>query len=115
MMIDFACKRINMADIIRCSFSLTKTEYKIFALFISSKKHVTVQHIANKLHLDRTTVQKSLKRMMTKNLIIRRQKNLNKGGYVYLYSLKDKHKIKKDLSDIVYGWSKNVLMEIKRF
>lgn len=107
-MIDFACKTIRLEELIRCSFNLNKTEYKIFSFLIRSKtKDHSISEIAKNLNLDRTSVQKGIQKLFEKKLIFRRQINLKKGGFFYRYAMKDKETIKKEIISLLDSWTNN--------
>ena len=48
MIASFACKNIDFADIIKCSFNLNKTEYTLFLFLISSKELKSIKLKAKK-------------------------------------------------------------------
>ena len=107
--------KIELKNLIKCSFELNKTDYDVFVFLISKEKSMTATKIARQIGLDRTTVQKSVKRLAEKDLVLRTQKNLEKGGYIFVYSIKDKKVIKERMSDIVRKWHDNVQKEISRW
>ena len=76
---------------------------------------MVASEIAGLIGLDRTTVQKSIKRLTEKELVLRTQKNLAKGGYIFTYSIKNKQVIKERMSEIVKKWHDNVQTEINRW
>ena len=104
-MVSFACKEVKLEEIIKCSFDFNKTEYKVFTFLLRLDKSITVIGISNRIKLDRSTVQKAIRKLVNRDLILRKQRNLPKGSYVYLYKLKDKIKIKKNLKEIIRNWS----------
>ena len=90
-MIDFACKKFDLEEVIRCSLNLTKTEFKILEyLMKNSDKKFTTQEISKIFKIGLSTSQKAINEINKKNLIKRSQKNLGKGGYVFIYSIKEK-------------------------
>ena len=97
-MISFACVKIELKSLIKCSFELNKTDYDIFTFLMSKENNLTASEIAAEIHLDMTTVQKSIKRLTEKELVLRIQKNLAKGGYVFTYSIKNKKRRSRNLS-----------------
>ncbi len=107
MITTFACKRISLEQIIRCSFELNKTEYKIFSLLLKNKD-MSVKEISRKLGLTRTSVQKAIKTLLNKSLVRRFQRNLSGGGYQYIYNLNDKQKIKLQIKKILDSWCNSV-------
>jgi predicted transcriptional regulator len=114
-MISFACQDIEFKDLLRCSFQLSKTEYNIFMFLLFKDKYYTTSVLASIMKLDRTTVQKSIKALADKNLVVRSQENLSKGGYTFHYRINNKNEIKQRMQDIVGKWHKEVLKEIKKW
>ena len=114
-MISFACKTIELKDLITCSFDLNKTDYKLFMSLLSNKGFVTTNEIAKKVKLERSSVQKSIKRLVDKELVLRQQKNLSGGGYLFVYKIKDKPLIKKQILDTISKWNANVKSRIEKW
>lgn len=106
---------IELKNLIKCSFELNKTDYDIFIFLMKKEKPLTTNEISIQMSLDRTTVQKSVKRLAEKELVLRAQKNLEKGGYIFTYSIKDKKIIKERMSEIVKKWHDNVQKEINKW
>ena len=113
-MIDFACKRFDLNEVIRCSLSLTKTEFKILKWLMERKRDQSSYKISKSLRIGLSTSQKAIKNIYQKGLITRRQKNLEKGGYIFVYSVKDKDFLKKRVLEIIHNWVDKVEKEIKR-
>lgn len=114
-MIDFACRQFNLNDIIKCGLSLTRKEIDIFHFFILHKgeEHST-NELARSMKLNLTTIQKAVKKLYEKKIILRHQKNLENGGYIYTYECNSKKEIQKVLKDIIKNWSCNVEKAIDR-
>ena len=100
---EFACKKIDVQDIIACSLGLKKSEYKIFEELLQSD-NVTLKELSKKLSLDRTTLQKVLKRFVDNELVERFQENLDNGGYIFIYQIKDKVILKKRIHTAIDKW-----------
>jgi len=111
-MITFACKEIKESEIIRCSFSLNKTEYNVLMFMLENKQFLTTSQIAKNMKLERTTIQKAVKNLSDKNLVKKIQRNLPQGSYIFLYQVKNKNEIKSRMKAIIYEWYKNVEKKI---
>lgn len=114
-MVDFACKQFEFSELLKCSFGLNKTDYNLMMFLSKNKEYFTIKEIAEKTSLDRTTIQKSIKRLNAKNIVLKHQDNLDKGGYIYSYIIKDKKFIKNMMSKIIQNWVSKVEDEIKRW
>jgi predicted transcriptional regulator len=109
----FACKQIDFADLVRCSFNLNKTEYSLFMHLIEQNEAYCAATIGEEMGKDRTTIQKAVKKLVEKGLVLKRQMNLETGGYTYVYKIKDKETIRETILSIVNSWHKNVVGTIK--
>lgn len=114
-MIDFACKKFELKDVIKCSLGLTKSEFKIINFLMENRKKFNSSELAEELDLDLSTVQRSLKKLAEKRVIIRSQINLASGGYIYLYNINDKMIIRKIIKDIIHSWVDKFHMELERW
>jgi len=113
---DFACKQFNLNDVIKCGLGLTKIELMILSYFLKEvNKECTSTFLAQKLKLNLTTIQKAVKKLSEKNIIIRYQKNLDKGGYVYTYKCNSKAGIRKIIKEIIKNWSDKVEKRMDRW
>ncbi len=107
-MVTFSCKRITEEELIRCSFTLNKTEYNVLIFLLKSDKAHKVSQISKAMKLKRTTIQKAIKNLVEKGLVNRTQKNLFRGGYVFLYKPNNKEEIKNKMKEITYKWYKRI-------
>jgi len=62
------------------------TDKEILALIKSKQK--TSKEMAEVLGVDITSVQRRMKKLYEKGLVIRQQKNKEAGGYTYFYKVK---------------------------
>lgn len=112
---DFACKQIKFQELIKCSFGMNKTDYNLLIFLLKNKEYLTVMEISKLTKLDRTTIQKSMKRLHEKDLVVKHQDNLDKGGYIYSYIIKDKKYIKNMMHKIIDTWVNSVTHEISKW
>lgn len=114
-MIDFACKRFSIDEIIKCGLGLTKAEYSIFRHLMTKDSWCTSESIAEKLSFNLSTVQRALKKIHEKDILDRMQKNLENGGYVYTYKIKPKPYVRSVIMRIVNSWAKKVGESLKEW
>ena len=110
--INFACKRVPIEQIIKCSFALSKTDYLVFKILLNSENELNIQKLQEKIGKDRTTIQRSIKNLLTQDLIFRRQINLDTGGFMYCYEMKKKDSIKQKILDHFDNYKIKVMEEI---
>ena len=100
-MITFSCKKISKEDLIKCAFTLNKTEYHLLIFLLKKDKRYTATQISELMELDRTTIQKAITQLVNKELVKRKQKNISGGGYTFLYLIEDKKEIKNKLKEVI--------------
>jgi predicted transcriptional regulator len=114
-MIDFACKRFGLDEVIKCSLSLTRSEFNIVNYLLKKDRRIGSLEIARDLRLDVSTVQRALKNLSERKIVIRSQTNLSKGGYVYTYQINDKKVLRNMIKKIVHGWVERVDESLDRW
>ena len=114
-MINFACKDIDFSEVVRCSFNLNKTEYKLFIEMVKHDEKRSIVDIARLTKFERSTVQKAIKKLVQQRLVSRTQVNLSKGGYVFLYKTKDKARIKERIENCISSWSERAVGEVRKW
>ncbi len=107
MAVSFACKKVEIKDLIKCSFGFSKTEFKVFDFLLGKDAQTfTVVDLSDKVGLDRTSIQRALKKLVEKKLVERRAKNLENGGFLYIYKILHKEDIKDKIKDNLKTWHK---------
>jgi predicted transcriptional regulator len=114
-MINFACKRFDLKEVIRCSFNTTKKELEIMLYLIENfNKEFTAKEISEYFKIGLSTSQKAIKNLNKKELVQRRQKNIDKGGYVFVYYIKEKSFLKQKILETMNRLTKEIENEIRR-
>ncbi len=113
--VQFACKTIPVEQILKCSFGLNKTEVVVLKRIFNETEEIEMPELIKKIKKDRTTIQRALKNLTTKNLLIRRQINLERGGYVYTYKVRDKNEVKNEITEIFNAFAEKVKFELENW
>lgn len=74
----------HLKCILKCAFDVTCFEMEIYTTLLK-KNPMTVEDLSEILKKDKSTVYKSLQRLLEKGLIERDYRILRSGGYRYLY------------------------------
>jgi len=115
MMIDFACKRFDKNQVIKCGLGLTKADFEIMQLLVSTNDEMTTEDIADRLKVNLSTAQRAVKKLHEKNIVKRMQKNLDGGGYFFVYVSYSRDVIRKQIISIVRKWADKVEEEINKW
>ena len=105
-------KSICCDDVIQCIFNLNDLDIKTFHL-IKKNKELSTNEISKKLKKERSTIQRSLQRLLCSGLCEKKSNNLKHGGYYYSYSIKNQENIKKNLEKCIDNWYKKMKDTIK--
>ena len=79
---------------------------------IEHKKYLSTDNLAQALKMNLSTVQRAVKKLYDKKMILRSQENLKGGGYVFRYKMKKKDAAREVVMQIVEKWSKKVESEL---
>lgn len=115
-MIDFACKEFKIEDIIKCGLNLTKADLDVLRFFLQSEQEwLNTEHIAEGLGLNLSTVQRGVKKLYEREILIRSQNNMDGGGYFFVYTVRNKKEISKLIMQLINNWTNMVDAELQKW
>lgn len=115
-MIDFACKEFKIEDIIKCGLNLTKADLDVLRFFLQSEQEwLNTEHIAKGLGLNLSTVQRGVKKLYERDILIRSQNNMDGGGYFFVYTVRNKKEIRKLIMQLISNWTIMVDAELQKW
>lgn len=96
---------VDLKYIFRCILKLTATDTLIFRVLIENNGNpLTVSEIATIIKKSRSTVEKSLLKLIHLGLVSRRIVLARRGGYTYVYTAASIDHIKERLRDLTQGY-----------
>ena len=96
---------MKKSEILKCALNLTKAELKIFMFFFENKgSEYLTEEVSKELGLNLSTVQRAVKKLYELLVLNRRQKNLDTGGYIYIYSIVSKIKCNNIVKEKLVNW-----------
>lgn len=115
-MINFACTGFEIDEVVKCSLGLSKAEYKLFSFFIKHhEEDFSTEELSSRLKLEKSTIQRGVKKLHEKSLLFRSQLNQSVGGYLFKYRIKNKAEIKKNVYEILDKWNDKFKEELKKW
>ena len=114
-MISFTCKGFDIQEVVKCTFDLSKSEFNLLNFLMSKNRDFTTKELSEELKLDKSTIQRSIKKLHEKKLVFRGQTNQSVGGYLFYYRIRDKDEIRKMIHKTVQGWFKVFKDELDRW
>jgi predicted transcriptional regulator len=86
-------KGASCTDLLSCLYGLKPTELQVF-YELASRGTISVDDVASKVGRDRTTVHRSLSKLVSAGLAYRQATGLKDGGYRYVYSAVETSKVR---------------------
>jgi predicted transcriptional regulator len=116
MAIDFACKKIELDEVVKCSLNLGNAEFRLISFLIKhSNGNFSTQELSERLGLDKSTIQRGVKKLHEKDLLFRSQLNQSVGGYLFLYRIKSKLEVKRKIEGIIKIWNERLTSSLKNW
>lgn len=99
-------------DIIKRILDLRDTDIAVYRELLKIKK-ARVKDISKIIGRDRTTIQRSLNRLVNAGLCCKEKKIMKNGGYFYVYHLKESEEIKSILESCLDNWYYKIKERLK--
>jgi len=109
-------KNINCSNVLECAFDLNKADIEVYRKLKELGKS-KVEDLAQKLNRDRSTVYRSLQKLVSCEICIKETRTIEKGGHYHIYSCTDIKQIKEKMKACIDEWYKhmeNVLIHFER-
>jgi predicted transcriptional regulator len=104
----------SFQHILSCVFGVQDHESRTYLVLLDNPGS-TVAELAEELDRDRSNVNRSLTTLLSKNLVERRRRLLDPGGYVYEYTAVSLPEAKELLHEALDEWVENVHTAIDSF
>ena len=100
-------KKICCEDVIKSIYNLNELDIKTYKK-LSKKKEIRANELAKKLEKERSTIYRSLQRLIDSGLCNKNTKTIKRGGYYHTYNAVSKKEIKKNLEQCIEKWYKKI-------
>lgn len=101
---EFKCDE-HLKCTLKCAFDITCFDMEVYTTLLK-KNPVAVEDLAEMLGKDKSTVYKSLQKLLEKGLVERDYRILRSGGYRYLYKPIPFEEFKLKMMKAIEGWAK---------
>lgn len=103
---EFKCDE-HLKCTLKCAFDITCFDMEVYIALLK-KSPITVEDLAELLGKDKSTVYKSLQKLLEKGLVERDYRILRSGGYKYLYKPIPFEEFKLKMMKAIEGWAKSL-------
>jgi predicted transcriptional regulator len=104
----------SCTDLLRCMYNLSDLDLEVLRLLLdegASKAEV----LADRLDRDRSTVYRSLQKMVSCQVVTKETRSLERGGYYHVYASVPRDLLKERLSHCIQEWHERVTSLLARF
>jgi len=101
-------------DLVQCAFSLAEFEVEVYYR-LSQSGPLRADELAAKMSKDRSTVYRSLQKLMTCGMVYRETKSIERGGYFHIYTAIGKDLLRERLERCVNDWYSHMQEVLSRF
>lgn len=103
----FLSQKIEPEELIKCALAVRKAEIQIYITLLS-EHNITVKELAEKIGKSRPATQRLLQDLVSKNLAIREESLIGRGGYEYRYRAVPPEKVKEFIELTIDRWYQQV-------
>ncbi len=96
---DMACE-----GLLECFHGLKQLDKQCFQVLVKSADPLTVDDVAEEVDRERSTVYRSIQRLMQTGFIQKDQINYDEGGYYHVYYPTDPEEIADDMQRVLNDW-----------
>jgi predicted transcriptional regulator len=101
-------------DIVQCAYNLNDLEVQVYKVSARSGP-LRADELADLMGKERSTVYRSLQKLVSCGMCVRDTKSLEKGGYYHVYSAIPNNVLKARLELCVDEWNKSIRDALERF
>ena len=107
-------EKINCDDVLECTFDLNKADVEVYRK-LKEMGTSRVEELAHKLNKDRSTVYRSLQKLVSCEICIKETRTIEKGGYYHVYYCNDIKKVKEKMKVCIDEWYQRMEDTLTRF
>ncbi len=104
----------SCSDLLKCAYSLGDGEIETYRL-LADQGPMRTEAIAGSVGRKPSTVYRSLQRMLSCGMVTRETRNIEGGGYYYLYRAKSKDQLRTELRECMSDWNRRMEELLLRF
>lgn len=101
-------------DLLRCMYNLSDMDMETLTLLLTDGPF-KADDLADRLGRDRSTVYRSLQKLVSCQVVTKETRSLDRGGYFHVYAAVPKDVLRERLEHCVEEWHSRVLTLLDRF
>ena len=114
-MAEYLRKDMECEGLLECMHGLKELDKQIFRALIETPEPLTVDEIADEMDRERSTVYRSVQRLLQAGFIQKEQINYDQGGYYHVYEPTDPENVADDMQRMLNDWYAKMGQLIQEF
>lgn len=114
-MTEYLRKDMECEGLLECMHGLKELDKQSFRVLDESNEPLTIDEIAEKVDRERSTVYRSIQRLLQTGFIQKEQRNYEDGGYYHVYHISDPEVIGNDMQKTLNDWYAQMGQLIQEF
>lgn len=104
----------SCTDLLRCMYNLSDLDMDVLRLLLDEGPAGS-EDLADRLGRDRSTVYRSLQKMVSCQVVNKEARNLDRGGYYHVYAAVPRELLKERLTHCIEAWHDRVTSLMAKF
>ncbi len=106
---------LECETLLECLYDLNELDRQCFRVLAEAEKPLTVDELATTVDRERSTVYRSVQRLLQFGLVKKDQINYDRGGYYHVYSITDSGEIADEMQAKLNDWYAQIGYLVGRF
>ena len=102
-------------SLLECLYDLNELDRDCFEVLAASTTPKTVDELADTVERERSTVYRSVQRLLKRGLVQKEQVNYDRGGYYHVYRITDPDEIADEMQTKLNDWYAQIGYLVGRF
>jgi predicted transcriptional regulator len=107
-------EEMNCEDLMKCAFNLNDLDIKIYKALVKNGES-RIETLSARLNRDKSTIYRSLQKLVSCGICIKKDNTIEGGGYFYTYIPISPDRVKEKIESCIEDWYKHLKKKIKEF
>lgn len=99
---------LDCDDLLECVHGLTELDRACFEVLVAARDRRTIDEIAEEVDRERSTVYRSVHRLLEAGVLEKEQVNYENGGYYHVYRSVDPDTVADQMAELVEQWARKM-------
>jgi predicted transcriptional regulator len=106
---------LECEDLLECLYELNELDRRVYRRLSGAAEPLTVDELAAEVSRERSTVYRSVQRLLQFGLVQKEQVNYDRGGYYHVYRVTDPDDVADEMQDKLNDWYAEIGYLLGRF